>query len=184
MQILGLQSCTRKWIFCARLRASAMCASICLIALLTGSCRGIREIDRRSSATTDSVVIRERTGIIPVAVPASKADIRLNLMDISSLTKGAVFTRKEGQATVSLSRQGDTVYVSAICDSLQVLVESNNREIYRLRTQLEQQHTVIEKPPSWWESVKNNVFYVAVGMAIMLVISLITRIWRKIRKPG
>lgn len=179
MQILGLQSYTRRWISCARLRASVMRAVICLIVLSTGSCRGIREIDRRSSTTTDSVIVRERTEIIPVSIPASKAGIRLDLADISKLTQGAVFTRKEGQAAVSLSRQGDTVYVSATCDSLQMLVESKSIEISRLSTRLEQQQQIVEKPPGWWETLKNNTFYVIAGMVLMLIINLIRKIWQR-----
>lgn len=158
-------------------------AAILPLVLLTLSCGGQKQLSESNSRQTDSLVIRERSQITQVTVPRTQAALRLELKDVANLTPGAVFTKSEGQATVAVERRDSIIYITATCDSLQMLVETQSREIYHLRSELEQQRTQIEKPPGWWATFKNNAFYILVGMGLMLILILIKKIWERIKQP-
>jgi hypothetical protein len=61
--------------------------------------------------------------------------------NLRKLPQGAAYTQKQGQATVSAAVQGDSLIITATCDSLQYLVYQYEKEITRLQSALE----VIEK---------------------------------------
>jgi hypothetical protein len=63
------------------------------------------------------------------------------MADLPKLPPGATYTQRQGQATVSAAVKGDTLILSATCDSLQYLVYTYEKEITRMRNALE----VIEK---------------------------------------
>ena len=168
----------KKWDISAGLLRGVTLAVICLYALLMWSCRGTKQFTDNILHVHDSVMEKVTVTPISVKVPQSQADLRLNIKDVATLTPGASFTDKKGQASVKVERHDSIIYITATCDSLQLLVESQAREIYHLRSQLEKQHTEIEKPLSQWETLKNNTFYIVVGMFIMLVIILIKKIWK------
>lgn len=174
----------KNWALSAVPLKNATFAAIFLFALLIQSCGGTKETTDRHTSSRDSMVWREISQIRPLTVPLTRADLRLDLKEISNLTPGAVFTDKNGQASVRVERRDSIIYITAQCDSLQVLCESKTREIYHLRTQLEQQHTQVEKPPGWWATVKNNTFYIAIGMVLMALLTFIKKIWKKIKQPG
>lgn len=170
-----------KWGSSAALRNAVTIAVTCLFVLSMWNCRSLKTTASHISATTDSLVeLREiRTQVLNV--PLSRADLRLELQEIKNLTPGAVFTGRNGQAEVRVERHDSLIYITATCDSLQLLAESQNREIYRLRSLFDEQ--TIRKPPSRWESFKNNAFYTSAGMALMLLIILILKLWKKKQIP-
>lgn len=162
--------------------AAAITAATLLFVLLIQSCGGTKETTVSHTSSKDSMMFREISLIRPVTVPLTRAGLRLDLKEISNLTPGAVFTDKNGQASVRVERRDSIIYITAQCDSLQVLCESKTREIYHLRELLEQQKTEITEPPGWWATVKNNTFYIATGMVLMLVINFLKRtLWQKIK---
>lgn len=156
---------------------SVTAAIIFLSVLLIVSCGGPKVISRETrEQQTDSVTERITTTVKRVTVPLSQADLRLEIKDVENLTPGAIFTDKNGQASVRVERRDSLIYITATCDSLQVLVESQSREIYHLREQLSQQENVREKTPGFWEQAKTAVFYIAAGMALMFMINLKKRV--------
>lgn len=173
----------KKWDISEGLWKDVILVVIFLFVLSMLSCGGIKQFTGNKSHIRDST--RERVTITqtPMIVPLSQAVLRLNLADVCDLTPGAVFTEQNGQSSVRLERSDSIIIITAQCDSLQLLAESQTHEIYHLRTQLEQSRTEIEKSPALWENFKNNAFYVAVGMVFMLVIIFIKRICQRIRKP-
>lgn len=156
--------------------AAVIIAVISLFALLTASCGGQKQISTETRHETDSLLIRERSEITPIVIPRTQADLRLNIKDVATLTPGAAFTDKKGQASVRVERRDSLIYITATCDSLQVLVESQYREIYHLRERLSQQETVRQKQPGFWEQAKTAAFYIAVGMVLMFLITLKKRV--------
>lgn len=177
-----LQNYMKTWGTYYGLLTNAMFVVTLLLALSTQSCGRLKEVRRIESHAADSITDRMIVTVRALNVPLTQAALRLNLSDLQTLTTGAVFTEKNGQASVRAERKDSIIIITATCDSLQLLVESQTREIYHLRTQLEKKHTEIEKHPGWWETFKNNAFYIAVGMFLMLVINLIRKIWKKIHR--
>lgn len=176
---MTLQDYMKKWDLSAGRLRSVMLAVICLYALSMWSCGSKKEIIDNRNHTTDSVMDRTVITSKILTVPLTRADLRLNLRELKNLPPGAVYTEKNGQASVRAERKDSIIYITATCDSLQLIVESQYREISRLHTQLEQQKTEVVKPPGWWATFKTNAFYIAIGMLLMLVIILMKKIWQK-----
>lgn len=93
--------------------------------------------NRDSVATVTRVILKE-------TVPMSRARIAVSVDSILSLPAGASYHCRSGQAGAEVSRKGDTIYVTATCDSLQREVEyyeelySATREAYdRLRSDIQ-----------------------------------------------
>lgn len=78
-------------------------------------------------------------------IPASTAELTLPIASLHSLPKGAVFTEKSGAATVGVKVEGDTVYVTAHCDSLQQVIYHLVEEVETLKNENEELKT--EKKP-------------------------------------
>jgi hypothetical protein len=68
-----------------------------------------------------------------IPVPAQTASLSIPVKSLYELPPGAVFTAKEGRASVSAGIYGDTIRIYALCDSLQTLVEYYEAEIIRIR---------------------------------------------------
>lgn len=90
-------------------------------------------------------------------------------MQIARLQPGAMFQDKSGQASVTVEKKDSIIVVTAVCDSLQILVERQKTEIYKLRESIEKQETEFQKK-NFWRDLKNGAFYILVGMGIMLII--------------
>jgi hypothetical protein len=70
-------------------------------------------------------------------IPESKAQVLIPVKDISKLPPGASYSDKNGQASVKVRIENDTVYVDAICDSLLRQVETYEMELNRMRNEVE-----------------------------------------------
>lgn len=70
-------------------------------------------------------------------VPASKAAIAIPVDSLLKLPSAAVYTKHSGQATATVGRKGDVVYVTATCDSLAREAEYYEELYYRARDALE-----------------------------------------------
>lgn len=167
---------TKKWGFASGFWKAAMAAAIFLFALLIGSCGGQKQMHKETRSETDSILIRERSEITPITIPRTQVDLRLKVKDVESLTPGAVFTDKNGQASVRVEYRDSLIFITATCDSLQLLVENQSREIYHLRERLSEMEATREKTPGFWEQAKTAAFYIAVGMALMYIIKLKNRV--------
>lgn len=167
---------TKKWGSASGYWKAVTAAAIFLFALLTVSCGGQKQMHKETRSETDSILIRERLEITPIVIPRTQADLRLKVKDVENLSPGAVFTDKNGQASVRVEYRDSLIYITATCDSLQLLVESQYREIYHLRERLSEMEATREKPPGFWEQAKTAAFYIAVGMVLMFIINLKKRV--------
>lgn len=83
--------------------------------------------------------------MINIPIPLSKVELKIPTQSLHSLPPGASFSEKKGQAGLKVEAIGDTVYVSATCDSLQVQCERYEKELTRIRSDTERQATEIKK---------------------------------------
>ena len=95
--------------------------------------------------TVDSVLLKEVRQVINIPVPQSKVELKIPTQNLHSLPPGASFSEKKGQAGVRGEAVGDTVYVSATCDSLQVQCERYEKELTRIRSDTDKQVTETKK---------------------------------------
>lgn len=120
-------------------------ASITLIALSVTSCGSTKKMTESTRATVDSVLLKEVRQVINIPVPLSKVELKIPTQSLHSLPPGASFSGKKGQAGVKVEAIGDTVYVSATCDSLQVQCERYEKELTRIRSDTDKQVTELKK---------------------------------------
>lgn len=120
-------------------------ASIMLIALFVASCGSTKKMTESTRSTVDSVLLKEVRQVINIPIPLSKVELKIPTQSLHSLPPGASFSEKKGQAGIRVEAIGDTVYVSATCDSLQVQCERYEKELTRIRSDTDSQVTEIKK---------------------------------------
>lgn len=167
---MTLVTCIKNLVLSAGRSKSAIFVVISLLAPLTWSCGGQKAIRQETRCNErDSVMERVTTTTRPVTVPLSRVSLRLKEIQLSELEPGMMFRGKSGQASVQVEKKDSTIYITATCDSLQLLVEQQKTEIYRLRERFEEQKTTVEKR-NFWKELKNGAIYILTGMGIMLLI--------------
>ena len=117
--------------------------------------------------------------ITPLTVPRSQAVLRLNASDLALMPAGSRYTSRSGQASVEAYQAGDTVYIYAVCDSLQLLAENRYREIERLRSIIRDAEKTEIKPTPLQEKIK----YVCVGIVLTIIVLAVWKIKKKITLP-
>ncbi len=71
-------------------------------------------------------------------VPESRVELSIPVDSLLRLPSDAAYTKHSGQASAAVSKRGETIYVTATCDSLQREVEYYEELYYRARDALEQ----------------------------------------------
>ena len=71
-------------------------------------------------------------------VPESRVEIAIPIDSLLKLPTEAVYTHHSGQATATVAKKGEVIYVAASCDSLQREVEYYEELYYKARDALEQ----------------------------------------------
>lgn len=92
------------------------------------------------------------------------------------LPVGAVYTKKSGQATASVTLRNDTVVVAASCDSLQQQVYRLEEELHQARDRLEQSETIKEAPEF---TLKCYLTGILTGILTVLIFQFIRK-WQNI----
>ena len=131
----------------------------------------------RDTAVSATKVIRKET------VPSSKAEISISVDSLLKLPADAVYTNHSGQATATVGKKGDEIYVAASCDSLQREVEYFEELYYRARDALEQKEkesnsvetACKQSPNSFFDTLYILAVGVAFGMGISFIIFIIKR---------
>lgn len=173
---------TRNYLYNARTSAGwRLCVTVAgmlLSALAWQSCAGNKKVTKENYLQTDSVVERLTTVVTPLTVPRSQAGLRLNAVDLSRMPAGSRYTAQSGQARLEAYQDGDTVYIYAVCDSLTLLVESQYREIDRLKRVIELKEKETVKPTPWREKAS----YVSIGIVLTIIIQIVWKVRMKTRK--
>lgn len=86
-------------------------------------------------------------------IPESVMKLKIPVVDLLSLPPNASFHGKEGRAGAGVALRGDTLVVTATCDSLQRLVLWYESELTRIRSETKSEisndvQTVEKRPPN------------------------------------
>lgn len=111
-------------------------------------------------------------------VPSSKAEIAIPVDSLLKLPSQAVYTHHSGQATATVGKKGDVIYVAASCDSLQREVEYYEELYYKARDALEQYKDSVQTETKQQSSnllVKFiTLFWMGFAAGVLTIIFIIT----------
>lgn len=79
----------------------------------------------------------------------SQARITISVDSLLKLPAGASYNKRSGQAGAEVSLRGDTIFVTATCDSLQREVEYYEELYYRAQDALEQCQNNLRTEQEW-----------------------------------
>lgn len=105
-------------------------------------------------------------------MPASLVQMTMPISTLPDLPDGAAYTEKQGNATASVKRKGDSLIVTASCDSLQQLVYQLEEGLHRARDETEQvkiEERPIQSPFKWY------VYGVITGFVVMAILVVIIK---------
>ena len=149
------------------------------IALFVSSCRstGVPALSREARSDTLQEKRSERLTLMPV--PLSRTTLALPLPQLLNLPEGAGYNSRSGQSRLSIVRgRGDTLLLTATCDSLARRVILLTEELTRARskTEAEQKLPPTARSPTGWQW-----FWIRLGQLSAAVL-LIAAAWAGIRK--
>ena len=130
------RGCGRQWSLhrIALILMAVLCCASCATTKKTQTEQTQTEQIKVTSDTATSVI---RT-IQKEVVPSSKAEIAIPVDSLLKLPSQAVYTHHSGQATATVAKKGEVIYVAATCDSLQREVEYYEELYYMAKDALEQ----------------------------------------------
>jgi hypothetical protein len=112
------------------------------------ACRGTQVSATVETKTRDSISLREIKSVGYENIPTARVFVKIPVRDIADLPAGAGYSEKNGRAGVDIIRQNDTIYVSAVCDSLLRRIEyyemslQKTRENSETRLKIERKNSV------------------------------------------
>ncbi|MGL5894835.1 MAG: hypothetical protein ACRCZM_09530 [Bacteroidales bacterium] len=100
-----------------------------MLALLSGSC--VAQRSTVSEQESKSLInFNERGRIVQTTLPSSKAVIGVTLDRLKEIPSGMTVIEDSGyQAKLTLERHGDSIYITARCDSILLLVQEYERQL-------------------------------------------------------
>lgn len=120
--------------------------SIILSVLLATSCRTTKE--NTSLHLADSLAWNRKVSVTLATIRPSLAELTIPMDSLRKLPEGAAYTKKSGQATLTLQLQGDSIHGIATCDSLQQSVFLLEEELHQARDRLKQSQTERKPAPN------------------------------------
>ena len=164
-----------KWHVFARQLTVPMIASTVLTVLCFMSCGTSRTLDRTSRSTRSVQNADSQrnasAGLLMAGIPESVMKLKIPVVDLLSLPPNASFHGKEGRAGAGVALRGDTLVVTATCDSLQRLVLWYESELTRIRSETKSEisndvQTEEKRPP-------NPVRVFILGMVAGLLVGML-----------
>lgn len=166
---------------CARLSSLLPIALILMAVLSCSSCATTKktQTEEKREIQTDMVKTATDTAVSATkvirkeTVPSSKAEISISVDSLLKLPADAVYTNHSGQATATVGKKGDVIYVAASCDSLQREVEYYEELYYKARDALEQYKDRVQTDTKQQSSNLLAMFamgFVAGAFTIILII--------------
>jgi hypothetical protein len=142
------------------------------------ACRGVKVSATVETKKTDSTVIKEIKSVEYESVPLSRASLRIPVSAIAQLSVGSGYFQTVGRASLGVTVQNDTVYVDAVCDSLQRRIEYYEMSMQQMRTETEKR-LKIEKRNGVQTAFKWCLIGVLTGFGLTISV---TKIIKKIKK--
>jgi hypothetical protein len=179
MKMKGYTSLLSSW---SGLSGALFIALITTIALFASSCRTLRHSLSESAkeSALDSLSTQIRL-IQTIPIPAQAATLEIPTRNLLELPPKAVFTAKAGRASVSASITGDTIYIHALCDSLQQLCQYYESEIVRIRSDTEAR-TVVETMTETSTDIFSPIKLLLAGFVVGIVSTIIFLLIIKLKK--
>lgn len=154
------------------------------IVLCCVGCAGTRrttvETNRTAAVQTAADSLRSEVRLVwTEAVPQSEVRLAIPADSLMLLPPQATYSRKNGRASVSVARKGDTVTVYASCDSLQALVVYYERRADHYRKAFEAADARYEEEVKRRSNPIRTYFY---GLGTGAVLGVLTMIFIQKRK--
>lgn len=128
-------------------------ASIMTIALFASSCKSTEIRTHSRETRSDTLQERRSAQLTLMPVPPSRTTLALPLPQLRNLPPGANYSSRSGQARLDIRRgQGDTLQVTATCDSLARQVILLTEELTRIRSKAETEEKLpppVRSPTGW-----------------------------------
>ena len=129
--------------------------------------------NRDSVATVTRLILKE-------TVPESRAEITIPVDSLLRLPSDASYSQHNGQATATVTRKGEVIYVAATCDSLQRQVEYYEELYYRARDALEQYKNDVQTlKEQRSEPLANPIVNFVIGIVGGVIITVFTIILKR-----
>lgn len=156
------------------------------IVLCCVGCAGTRrttvETNQTAAVRTAADSLRSEVRLVwTEAVPQSEVRLAIPADSLMRLPPRATYSRKNGRASVSVGREGDTVTVYASCDSLQTLVVYYERRADHYRKAFEAADARYEEEVKRRSNPIRTYFY---GLGTGAVLGVLTTIFIQKRKKN
>lgn len=174
-----------RWLDSARLSRLLPAVLILMVALCCSSCATTRKnrteekrteavLQNRDSAATATRLIRKE------GVPESRAEMTIAVDSLLRLPADASYSQHSGQATATVTRKGETIYVAATCDSLEREVEYYEELYYRATEALEQyENDVQTQKEQRSDPLANPIVNFLIGIVGGVIITVFTIIVKR-----
>lgn len=149
--------------------------SLLLLVILFLGCKTVKTVDKSQEKRKDSISYVERVKIDTLIIPGEKVQIELPCDELKPQSSA------QGRANVKAEPKGNGYVVVFTCDSIEKLVISKEREIYRLKEAL--------KDSNIKETVEltfMQTFWIGAGklfiflLVLVIIVKLLFR-WRLLR---
>jgi hypothetical protein len=155
------------------------------VSLLLASCSTVKTATHHVSnkSTADTFIQKEMTRLDTLRVKMDS--VKLNVPIAFFSDSGINYLEKgNGRATVKIERIKDIVYVSAVCDSLQMIIAAKDREIQRLHSasyaDTVSETKVVKKKPTFITCLLGVFLVILFGYVLMKFINYLKPIqWLK-----
>ncbi|MDR3226601.1 MAG: hypothetical protein LBT56_02895 [Prevotellaceae bacterium] len=143
--------------------------SYLVLCLLFGCASRTTTIERASTevattikATSVDTFKQYISETIYVHIPEQQSSVKIAITDVENLPNNAQFSNTNGRASVALTRQHDTITVTAICDSLQQLSYNYELLITNYERKIEQQNSEIKLFETEYKKTKYGFSIIAI----------------------
>lgn len=149
--------------------------SLLLLVILFLGCKTVKTVDKSQEKLKDSISYVERVKIDTLIIPGEKVQIELPCDELKPHSSA------QGRANVKAEPKGNGYVVVFTCDSIEKLVISKEREIYRLKEAL--------KDSNIKETVEltfMQTFWIGAGklfiflLVLVIIVKLLSR-WKLLR---
>lgn len=148
-----------------------------LLCVTLFSCRSSKEFVKETSKEVrkDTSAYKEKVKLDTLKVPRQTANLAIpfNVLRDSLWNE---FEKSNGRAKVKIQLLHDTLYAEAVCDSLEKVIATKEKELYHYQQQLSEQQTtskqVIIQLPLWLRLILIGGLVLLVILAVIQILKL------------
>lgn len=173
----------------ARLLSALIAAVTMTVALCFMACASSRDQAREATVEQETAegesattITRKQVTLSPV--PAAVASLRLAAASLPDLPPGLPITSRNGRAEVKAQRSGDSIIITATCDSLARQIEIVEEQLWQMTRQAETYKSQLEQTVKRRSNaVLTALKWLFAGLAAGVILTIITpKIYGSIRR--